>query len=61
METIEIVGMTMGFGFFIINNLFSKRDGRFTNGFRPFSLSITGWIVQILWLGGMGYIISLLG
>jgi len=61
MELIEIVGMTMGFGFFIINNIFSKRDGRFTNGFRPFSLSITGWIVQILWLGGMGYIISLLG
>jgi len=61
MESQEIVAMIMAFGFFIINNSFSKRDKRFTNGFRPFSLSITGWIVQILWLGGMGYLFSILG
>jgi|SaaInlStandDraft_1057018.scaffolds.fasta_scaffold12219_4 hypothetical protein len=61
MESQEIVAMVMAFGFFIINNLFSKRDGRFTNGFKPFSLSITGWIIQILWLGGMGYLFSILG
>lgn len=59
-STSEIVAMIMAGGFFLINNLFSKRDGRFTNGFRPFSLSITGWIIQILWLGGMGYLISIL-
>ncbi len=61
MDPQEIVAMILAFGFFIINNLFSKRDRRFTNGFRPGSLSITGWIVQILWLGGMGYLFSVLG
>ena len=60
MEVKEIVAMSMAFGFFIINNMFSKRDKRFTNGFRPFSLSFSGWIIQILWLGGMGYLFSIL-
>ena len=37
----------------VINFKYSKRDRRFTNAFKPGTLSIKGWIISILWFIGM--------
>jgi len=48
-----IIGIVMFVGFGVINFMFSKRDRRFKNAFKPQTLSIKGWIISILWLGAM--------
>tara|TARA_B110000285_G_C14790067_1_gene452607 strand:- start:483 stop:674 length:192 start_codon:yes stop_codon:yes gene_type:complete len=49
-----IIGIVMFVGFGVINYLFSKRDRRFKNAFKPNTLSIKGWIISILWAAAMG-------
>ena len=48
-----IIGIVMFVGFGVINFMFSKRDRRFKNAFKPQTLSIKGWIISILWLVAM--------
>jgi len=50
MEIKGIIGAIMLVGFIVINMAFSKRDGRFKNGLKPQSLSLKGWIIQLIWL-----------
>ena len=47
------IGILMFVGFAVINYMFSKRDRRFKNAFKPNTLSLKGWIISILWLVGM--------
>ena len=54
-----IIGIVMFVGFGVINYLFSKRDRRFKNAFKPNTLSIKGWIISILWLAAMGGLLVL--
>ena len=48
------IGIAMFVGFGVINYMFSKRDRRFKNAFKPNTLSIKGWIISILWAAAMG-------
>lgn len=50
---VGIIGIIMFIGFGIINYLFSKKDRRFKNAFKPNTLSLKGWIISILWLALM--------
>lgn len=58
MDAQGIVAVVLFVGFIIINSKYSKKDGRFKNGFRPDSLSLKGWIIQLLWLAGMGLLFT---
>jgi hypothetical protein len=48
------IGIIALVGLGLINYLFSKRDRRFKNAFKPNTLSIKGWIISILWVAAMG-------
>ena len=50
---VGIIVIVMFIGFGIINYLYSKKDRRFKNAFKPNTLSIKGWIISILWLAVM--------
>ena len=58
---VGILGIIILVGLGVINFLFSKRDRRFTNAFKPGSLSIKGWIISILWLMGMVFLLTVVG
>ena len=58
---VGIMAIVMFIGLGVINFLYSKRDRRFTNAFKPGSLSIKGWIISILWLVGMVFLIGAVG
>jgi hypothetical protein len=58
---VGILGIIILVGLGIINFLYSKRDRRFTNAFRPGSLSIKGWIISILWTVGMVFLLTVIG
>ena len=50
---VGILAIIMLIGLGVINFKYSKRDRRFTNAFKPGTLSIKGWIISILWFIGM--------
>ena len=55
---VGILAIIMLIGLGVINFKYSKRDRRFTNAFKPGTLSIKGWIISILWFIGMGLFIA---
>jgi len=54
-----IIGIVWFVGGAVINFMFSKRDRRFKNAFKPQTLSIKGWIISILWLFAMAGLLIL--
>jgi hypothetical protein len=58
---VGIIVIIMFVGFGIINYLYSKRDRRFKNAFKPNTLSFKGWIISILWLAFILGILMLIG
>ncbi|MCH2022122.1 MAG: hypothetical protein MK207_06530 [Saprospiraceae bacterium] len=54
---VGIIGCIMFAGLVVINIKYSKSDKRFKDGFKPNTLTIKGYIIQIAWFIACGLLI----